>query len=401
MIATSRRFLFITWDGPSTSYLEGLFLPIFVELKAAGFAPHVLQFSWGARSIHERRAALCESAGIPYRHVAVWRRTGGAGAFLSASFGARHIRRAVRDWQIDTLMPRSLMPALAVLRLRWAERKKLSLVFDADGLAADERVDFGGLSPHSLTYRVLRDIEAEMLRQADSVLCRTEAAKNILIARAGAGVKPETYHVVPNGKDPKPFVQALSKRKIERTGVFRLCYCGSIGEQYRLPETLDIASFLKQSIPNLTFQVISPDTRSIHAEIERSSLNCKDWISVLALSPDNIPAALSTCDLGLALRRTSFSMQAVQPIKIGEYLLAGLPVIGTPSVGSTSRLISDGVFRSGEKDDREQTLRWILEQVIPRRGQMRELCHEIGKRDFSVAETASQYAAALQYFPGS
>lgn len=396
MIAVSRKFLFITWDGPGTSYLEGLFLPIFVELKAAGFAPHVLQFSWGELPVHERRAALCEAVGIPYRHVPVWRHLGGAGSFLSASFGARHIRRAVRDWRIDTLMPRSLMPALAVLRLRRGERKTLSLVFDADGLAADERVDFGGLSPHSLTYRLLRDIESEMLRQANSVLCRTEAAKNILIARAGAGVRPKTYHVVPNGKDPEPFVRALSNRKIERTGGFRLCYCGSIGDQYCLPEMLDIALFLKQRIPELTFHLFSPDTHHVNTEIKRFGLEGQNWISSRSLTSGEVPTALSECDLALALRKKSFSMQAVQPIKFSEYLLAGLPVMGTPDVGDTSRLMAKGVFRSAENNDREQTLSWILNSLMPQRDRMRELCHETGKTTFSVAETATRYAAALQ-----
>ena len=142
-----RNILFITWDSPETRYLERLFLPIFRGLRARGYRFHVLQFSWGSAQIAEARAALCAKSDIPYRKITIVRRLGAAGPFLSAVLGTRAINQAVSDWQIDTLMPRSLMPALAVLRMRKSARATLNIVFDADGLPADERVDFGGSIP--------------------------------------------------------------------------------------------------------------------------------------------------------------------------------------------------------------------------------------------------------------
>lgn len=392
-----RRILFITWDGPHTSYLEGLFLPIFIRLKAFGLEPHVLQFSWGEERVHNERATLCEAAGVPYRYVPIWRSGGGAGPFLTAWLGARHIRRTVLDWKIDTLLPRSLMPALAVLRLSQSERSTLSLVFDADGLAADEKVDFERLSPHSLVYRVLRDIEAEMLRVADTVLCRTEAAKGILQARAGAGVKQTKYHVVSNGKNPEPYARALQERKPRHTDRFRLCYCGSIGEKYRLPEMIELSLFLKRSIPNLTFDLYTPAIAEVRNEIERRGLVGEEWISWRSLPAEDVPIELVECDLGVAMLQSPFSMRAVQAIKVSEYLMAGVPVVGTPSIGDSRLLIEEGVFRSAEKEDREQTLRWILDQVIPKRDRMREVCHEIGRKYFSVKQTADRYVEALKF----
>ena len=164
-----QNILFITWDSPETRYLERLFLPIFTGLRARGYRFHVLQFSWGSEEIAEARSALCAKSDIPYRKITIVRRLGAAGPFSSAVLGARAIKQAVSNWQIDTLMPRSLMPALAVLRMRKSAQDDLNIVFDADGLPADERVDFGGLSPHSITYRFLRDIEGALLRRSDAV----------------------------------------------------------------------------------------------------------------------------------------------------------------------------------------------------------------------------------------
>ena len=97
------NILFITWDGPQTSYLEGLFLPIFKGLAEHGHRIHVLQFTWANAEIVLRTKAICESAGIPYQSAPVWRKAGSAGPFASAVLGRSHILRAIRDWNIDTL----------------------------------------------------------------------------------------------------------------------------------------------------------------------------------------------------------------------------------------------------------------------------------------------------------
>lgn len=390
-----RNILFITWDSPETQYLERLFLPIFAGLATHGFRFHVLQFSWGLDGVVERRADLCAAQGIAYRNVVVLRRLGGAGAFLSAMRGARAIRKAVADWEIDTLMPRSLMPALAVLRMGRAGREGLALVFDADGLPADERVDFAGLSPHGATYRILRDIEAEALRSADAVLSRTEAARSILLARAGAGLAAERCHVVSNGVDPSPFAQAAGPRVgTERKG-FVLCYCGSIGPQYRLADMIATAQRLKLAMPDLRFLLLSPAEAEIRAALARVGLSDCGWIEAKRLEAEAIPAALMECDLGIALRQPAFSTRAVLPIKIGEYLLAGLPVIGTPGVGESAALEAAGVFRSAEAADLEQTIAWIVDEVRPGAAAYRERCHAIGLQRFAVAATVEQYREAL------
>jgi|SaaInlV_120m_DNA_3_1039746.scaffolds.fasta_scaffold05793_3 hypothetical protein len=390
-----QNILFITWDSPETRYLERLFLPIFRGLRARGYRFHVLQFSWGSAQIAEARAALCAKSDIPYRKITIVRRLGAAGPFLSAVLGTRAINQAVSDWQIDTLMPRSLMPALAVLRMRKSARATLNIVFDADGLPADERVDFGDLSPHSLTYRFLHDIEGALLRQSDVVLTRTDKARTILLARAGSALKPQNCHVVSNGVDAGPFTDALQHFPKTTNEPFTLCYCGSIGAQYRLPEMLDIAYKMKTQIPELQLRMFSQYQDVVQRALWDKGLHEENWIECKAVPSEKVPEELAQCDLGIALRETLFSTQAILPIKLGEYLLAGLPVIGTPGVGNTDQLSNFGVFRSAEADDLEETLNWVVREILPYRALMREKSHAAGKKYFSLESTVNSYDAAL------
>jgi len=62
-------------------------------------------------------------------------------------------------------------------------------------------------------------------------------------------------------------------------------------------------------------------------------------LCVRRVAPVDVPGWLSAADAGLALIREACSEQGSSPIKISEYLAAGLPVVTTPSIGDVSAAI--------------------------------------------------------------
>lgn len=379
--------LFITWDGPQTSYLEGLFLPIFKGLAEHGHRMHVLQFTWADADRTECVKNVCEASGIPYRAAPIWRKVGSAGPLASALSARSHIRRAVRDWNVDTLIPRSLMPALAVMTM--GSRRGLKLVFDADGFAVDERVDFGGLSKATATYRILRAVEERTARVADHVLVRTPRAIDILVDRAKTD--REKFHVVVNGIDSSSFLGGWPQRADNE---FRLCYAGSVGAQYRPRQMIALAQRLREQIPNLVFRIFTGDKSNLEIALDQSSISDRSWIEVSRLPSEDMPAALMQCDLALALRQPAFSTQGVAPIKLGEYMLAGLPVIGTEGVGPVDPLIESGVMFP-LKEDLSQVWPWVRDNVIPHQNSLRKRAHALGLAHFSLKASVDSYLPAL------
>lgn len=377
------RILFITWDGPQTSYLQGLFLPIFKGLAEHGHQVHVLQFTWASAANTEHVKNICENAGIPYRAAPVWRNFASLGPLISALAGGRHIRRAVCDWNVDTLMPRSLMPALAVLAM--GSHRGLKLIFDADGFAADERADFGGLSRTGATYRILRMVEKQTARVADGVLVRTPRAIDILVDRAKT--ERTKFCVVGNGLDPKPFLDCWPQRTDKE---FRLCYAGSLGAQYCPDQMLELAQLLRVHIPNLVFRIFTGDRANLDGALDRLCLSDQSWIEVSRLPSESMPAALMQCDLALALRKPAFSTQGVAPIKLGEYMLAGLPVIGTEGVGPVEPLIEAGVMFP-IKEDLSQAWPWVRDHVIPHQNSLRQRAQALGLAHFSLKASVDSY----------
>lgn len=397
------KVLFVTWDGPQVSYLEGLFLPIFQRLSQMGLRFHVLQFTWGEATIKEARRQACEQAGVSYRAVTIWRRPRAAGSLLTTIKGSYDVRKAIRDFNIDVVMPRSTMPALAtLLALRGST---VPIMFDADGLPLDERVDFAGQSPSSAGYRFLRDIEAQTVRRASVVLTRSTKAMDILLARAGAGTVQDKFHVVSNGRDADLF----SSRDVETRSRVRqalgveqdaplLVYAGSMGQQYCLDEMLQLFALVRQRRPDAQLMILTglPEwvNRTLGAYPELASA-----ATVMTVSARDVPEYLASADLGLALRQPSFSMQAVAPIKLGEYLLCGLPVVATVGIGDTDAISAESGFLLHHMDNSElkAAAEWFIDIVLPRRDAYRARCREAGIAHFSLEASIQSYIKAFSH----
>ena len=393
------RLLFVTWDGPQVSYVEGLFLPIFRGLKPFGIQVDILQFRWGSADEEERVRQACAAAGCGYRAVRIGRWGGGAGPFISALAGGRKVRAAVRHFKSDMIMPRSLMPAIAVLAAGADDLPPI--IFDADGLAADERVEVGGLSATSLTYRMLRDVEAQIVRRSTKVITRTQASAEILFHRAGPPVAPSRFAVVSNGRDDRHFhpedaegrAVVRSRLNLDQSAPL-LVYAGSVGPQYRLDAVKSLfAEILRlRADSRLLFLTGQPELAARELEQPRAL--------VMRVPPDEVPAYLAAGDAGLAYRTTGFAMQGVAPIKLSEYLLCGTPVVGTAGVGNTAAAISEGVFLDDQTGS-AAAAKWVVDQVLPKREEFRAKARSIGVEHYSLASTVEEYRRAISGGPSA
>jgi glycosyltransferase involved in cell wall biosynthesis len=394
------RVLFITWDAPEAAYLESLFLPIFVGLQAGGIWVDVLQFRWGERFLTTRTAEACRAAGVGYRAAPIYRRLGGGGALASALWGRHALRAAVRQFKSDILMPRSLMPALATLAAG-ADRLR-PVIFDADGLAADERVEFGGLSPLGTTYRLLRDVEAQMVRRSATVMVRSAHARDVLVYRAGPPVNAASFHIVTNGRDECVFMpgnvaarQAMRQQLSIAPSAPLIAYAGSVGPQYRFDRFGAFAKAVLAQRSDARLLVLTGAPNEARAALAGWGADVAGAALVMTVPPNAIPGFIACADIGVAFRQPSFSMAAVAPIKLAEYLLCGLPVVGTGVVGDTQAAIDAGVFFD-EETGLARATNWFLSRVLPDRERMRILARQVGKANFSLTRAVQDYRRVIE-----
>lgn len=389
--------LFVTYDGPEQAYLESLFLPMFAPLHARGFRFHVLQSSWGGG--HEKARAAAERYGMSYAHVPVMPRMKVLATAANIAINAAAIRRIVRDERIDVVMPRSTICAAMTLLARPAR-----VAFDADGLVQDERVDFAGWSSSGALYRIFRDAEAEMVRRAQSVVTRTTRAKATLIARAGA-IDPDKIFVIPNAKDEALFSpgdessRARTRAELGASEEPLVVYAGSLGPQYFPDEMLRFFAMVRARRAGARFVLLTGHEREAHEALARSGAS---GVTIKRVAPDEVPRHLAAADLALALRAPTYSQHAVSPIKVGEYLLCGVPVLATSGVGDLDAQLG-GVGRMIARVDRaalESAADWLIDEVMPSRAALRQRARAQGVAVFGLGPCVDRYERALRWAAG-
>ena len=334
----SKNILFITWDGPQTSYMEGLFMPIFQEMAKRGdYKFHVIQFTWAdAQKIAHTKAAA-DKMGITYTAWPVLRKPNvSTGSLLTVLSSAGKIKKYIRENNIHIVMPRSTFPAMIVNQIK---NKNFKLIFDADGLPIEERIDFAGLKKESFQYKLMKSAETKMLKSADAVITRSQKAIDIHIAHIGESYRSK-FSVVFNGRDRDVFAYQPNLREEVRQELgledeLLFVYAGSLGPQYCLSEMLEIFQAYAEK-REAKFLILTGNTEFAEQNIPSE---LKPHVILKSVPAEKVSFYLNGGDVAFGLRKPTFSMQGVAPIKLGEYLLCGLPVIASKGIGDTEEIL--------------------------------------------------------------
>ena len=339
-----KSILFISWDGPQTSYMEGLFLPIFMEISEnSDYCFHVIQFTWANQANINSTKEVASDYGITYTALPIQRKPNSVlGSLVTIFFSLSKLKSYIKKHCIDIVMPRSTMPAIMVNRLK---SKGIKIVFDADGLPIDERVDFAGLNNRGFLYKLLLSQEKKMIRDADVVLTRTNKSITIHNKRlSNTEIDNQKFFVVNNGREESLFAYDANVRTTIRKNLFLsdsdklFVYCGSLGDQYCVPEMLSIFEGFHLKNPGSKFLILTGSPEYLEDKIPTE---LKSSVVIKKVPVHEIPQYLSAADVALNLRKPTFSMQGISPIKLGEYLLMGLPTIASIGIGDTEDILYD------------------------------------------------------------
>lgn len=182
--------------------------------------------------------------------------------------------------------------------------------------------------------RTARTLLAASLRTAGLVVAVSEQVASSARALAGDVIN---VHVVPNGVDARRFAPGRVDRR-GRDG-FVVGFVGTLKPWHGLSTLVDaFATLVTASVPDARLLIVGdgPDRQCI---VERmASLSLSDRLTITgAVAHDDVPALLQTMDVAVApypaLENFYFS-----PLKITEYMAAGLPVVAS-AIGQVSAIV--------------------------------------------------------------
>ncbi|XZF13810.1 glycosyltransferase family 4 protein [Chitinophagaceae bacterium MMS25-I14] len=345
----SGNILFISYDGMTDPLGQSQVLPYLAGLSAKGHNISLLSCEKPERaSVKPLIENICRRHNIDWHPISYTRKP----PILSTVKDVRKIKQKTlelhRSKKFDIIHCRSYISALAG---QWMKKEHgVPFIFDMRGFWADERVD-GGLwklsNPlFSTVYKFFKKKEKQYLEQADAIVSLTHAAKEEIAKWPLAKHTP--IDVIPCCVDTELFDPAkintdkqleLRRKAGIPDGQTVLGYVGSLGTWYLLPEMLAFFKvWLQQKPESILFFVTTEPEEMIHAEAQQQGIPA-DRIYIVSAARNEVPYYISMMHYGLFFLKKVFSKMASSPVKQGELMAMGIPVICNAGVGDSDRIV--------------------------------------------------------------
>lgn len=349
------NILFISYDGMTDPLGQSQVLPYLAGLSAMGYKITLLSCEKTERWHHKEVVqAICTKHHINWQPIMYTRKP----PVFSTIKDVRKMKKVAADLHskisFDIVHCRSYVSALVG---QWMKKKfTVPFLFDMRGFWANERVD-GGLwnlsNPlYNRVYSYFKSKEKQFLQEADGIVSLTYAAKEEI----------ESWHlqnvpitVIPCCVDTKLFdpeslkadqIAALRRKADLPQHKMILGYVGSLGTWYLLDEMLSFFNYWLQQHPDTILFFVSNEPKEMIKEAARKQRIDTDKIRVIAAGRNEMPYYISLMDFGLFFIKNAFSKKASSPVKQGELMAMGVPVICNAGVGDSDLIINK--YKSGE-----------------------------------------------------
>lgn len=241
-------------------------------------------------------------------------------------------------------------------------RSKMAVVFDCRGIAHAEyeyEMQREDANPNVVAKEIRRqyDIERECSVNADAIVCVSHSMASYIDEEFGA--HPEKITVAPCSVNVEAFSISEAERRSarDRLGMgerFVVTYCGGLHSWQKPDECIRIYKLFLKLQRDSVFYAVTTQPDKMWSLLRDHSLE-EDQVVVTSVPHRQVPEHLSAGDFGLVIREPSLVNKVASPVKVGEYLSVGLPVIATKGIGDMSELIESNhagmVYQYGASDE--------------------------------------------------
>lgn len=230
----------------------------------------------------------------------------------------------------------------SVIDARWSRRLASKIgaisIFDIRATLSEEV----NLRRGEKNWRVaiIRKLEKMEIMKADRLACVSNNLKQYIYNQYGR----QDITVIPSCFDAsKLYFDAQSRREIRtkyrlNNQSILLCYSGGLAKWQRINDMLRLVEMLTVSNNNINILFLTQEAKKLDALLRETSISPERFY-IESCSSYEIYRYLSAADMGLILRDDIIVNNVASPIKIGEYLACGLPLIMTKGIGDFSQII--------------------------------------------------------------
>lgn len=399
----SARVLFLSYNGLLEPILPSQGVPYLKGLAKNGYKFILLTYekkkdldNAGKDKIREIRDELA-SHGIEWLYLVYHKNPPLLSTLFDLARGAIHVFGIIKSKDIDIVHVRGITPGMIMILLHGLTRVRV--LFDMRGLLAEEYVGGGLWRENSLPFKLVNIAERRLLEIADAVTTLTKKHFDLNKSLGCLQDRIIPMDVIPCCVDTSKFTcdenaKEDIKSQMGFAGKFILMYPGKIGTFYFLDEMLSFYKEMALSIPNSTFLILTNDSPDMVLEKARAAgVDTANIKIVHGIKFDDIPEYYKIADAGIFFINP-YKKIGSSPIKMGEFLASGVPVIINPGVGDTEELVRDNrvgvIVNNFRTEDYKSAIRELLKlkdegEILKRR------CADTARKYLSLEKGIEKY----------
>lgn len=407
------KVLYLSYNGLLEPIAPSQVVPYLRGLARKGYDILLLTFEkrgalkkTGRATIKRMRDEL-RSAGIEWRFLIYHKSPRLLATLYDLTVGSTYILYLILSRSIRIVHIRGITPGSMMLLI--GKFVNVRILFDMRGLLAEEIAAGGGWREGGLAFQLVKKCEKALLRRADaiSVLTNKHLERNrdldILKSRTlPMDVIPCCVDLGKFNYDDKAVSDSRRKLTLDESA-FVLMYQGKLGTFYFMDEMVDFFKAMLTMRKDAKFVIITNDpVEPVLKRCAAIGIDEKAVLSVIGAGFDDMPGYLKMADAGIFFINPRNKMGS-SPIKMGEFLASGVPVIINPGIGDTEELVRAnrvGVVVNGFTDD---PYRIALDELflLKREGDaLRKRCRETAREYLSLEGGIERYAALYEKLSG-
>jgi glycosyltransferase involved in cell wall biosynthesis len=403
--------LFLSYNGLLEPILPSQALPYMKRLAASGYRFILLTFEKKADLRRTGRHGLAavrnelNACGIEWRYLKYHKNPPVISTVFDLLRGAIVSLYLAVSRRVNILHVRGVTPGIITILISGMIKAKI--VFDMRGLLAEEYVGGGLWKEGGMSFNLVKRAEKRMLEISDAVVVLTN--KHLELNRTlGVAGRDVPMEVVPCCVDTDRFRRmpeeaARLRRELGLGGAFVLMYPGKIGTFYLVKEMVDFFKVFAADVPDAVLLIVTNDDAGPMTEHAVSIGVDARCMRVLKGVPfEDMPRYTNIADDGLFFINP-YKKIGSSPIKLGEFLACGVPVMINPGVGDTEEIVRSGragVVVNDLSDGSYRKASAELADMMKEGEGLKERCRQTAKKYLSLEIAVEKYAKIYDVLSG-
>ena len=346
-IKNNKKILYISYDGMTDPLGQSQVISYLIGLTKHGYTFHILSFEKKEKWISTGKEiqSLLDENNIKWFPNTFHTDPPIISKVYDKFLLLQKAKKLHRKHHYDMVHCRSYTAAEVGLYLKRTTGVKF--LFDMRGFWADEKADGKSWDRSKWfwnnVYKFYKRKEADFIKESDYIISLTFAGKSEILSWKFYNDKVPVS-VIPCCADEEHFkvTNGLKKKEARKNlgiddAALVLSYLGSLGAWYMVDEMLQFFKKLQVEHPTAKFLVVTNSNHNIVlTKLSSLQLNSKDLI-IMTVPFSAVPDYMYACDISISFIKPVYSKISSSPVKIGEVLSMGIPIISN-TIGDMGKL---------------------------------------------------------------